>query len=298
MNELTDIKPIHTPALDALEREFARLAAADAAVRTARHAGMRAPRRWRLRVAATGVAGLAAALAVAVLSLGGVQPTSASALERAADAAASGSAAGLLAPGQFWYVRMRSDDQHAVFESWQDAAGQQRLRRTPLDSAGAPALDRTQASSGFALGLFDYDELRALPTDPQALLARIGEAIRGNSTWSADDGSEPLASNELLAIALLLDAPGTPELRAGLFRAAALIPGVHDAGAVTDPLGRAGEAVVHDAPDGSTSVRLTFDPDTGALLSLQSGRASFVELASGAVDAAGALPTGVTPVSR
>jgi hypothetical protein len=294
MNDL-DIEPIHTPALAALEQEFVRLSAAAQAsgtprIRTRR---IRTRRRWMLPAAATSLAGIAAVLAVGVLSVGGVQPAPASALERVADVVEHAPDSHLLGPGQYWYVRTQAqtDDQRSVVESWQDANGVVRTRITPLATGGRPT-ETTSTGQGFALGLFSYDELLALPTDPAALLERIGDAIDQNKAWTST--GLPLRVYELQAIWLLLDSPGTPELRAALFRAAALVPGVRSVGAVTDPLGRNGEAVVDDAP--GTPVQLTYDPSTGNLLSLRGGRTRVSVIATGGVDSIHGLPAGVARV--
>ena len=299
MTEL-DLEPIHTPALDLLEREFARLGAAAEQTPARRPAR----RRWVLPAAATSAVGAAVVLAATLLSLGSVRPTTASALARAADAAAQQPDADLLGPGQSWYTRTQSADGQTTFEAWRDADGRARLRSVPADEANGQERTTT-TSGGFALGLFDYDELLALPTEPAALLARIGEAIERDPAWSGGDpaANAPLGSSQFVAIGLLLDAPGSPQLRAALFRAAALIPGVEYLGDVTDPRGRAGEAVAYDAPNppvqgGSTPTTLTYDPATGELLSLRAGAATFVQLAADPVDAMGALPAGLAPLGR
>jgi hypothetical protein len=174
-----------------------------------------------------------------------------------------------------------------------------------------------------ALELFRYRELLALPTEPHALYQRIHGALaiaqerterelantkaeierrqqpHSNSgfavlkVWSA--GSSRGAA-ELSAVKGLLESPVPAAVRAALYRAAALIPGVHYDGQVHDALGRAGVGVSAGKP--GSEFELIFDPATGALLGQHSPVVGdSATLAAGVAGAITALPSGVPPLA-
>jgi hypothetical protein len=104
------------------------------------------------------------------------------------------------------------------------------------------------------------------------------------------------AAAELSAIKELLQSPVPPAVRAALYRAAALIPGVRYDGHVHDALGRAGVGVSAGKP--GTEFELIFDPATGALLGEHSALlGDSATAATGVVDAITALPHGVAPIA-
>lgn len=173
------------------------------------------------------------------------------------------------------------------------------------------------------LELFHYRELLGLPTDPHALYQRIHGALvaanarmrrafentqkelqrqqsagtnSGVATIKVWDVRGAQAAAELEAIEELLQSPVPPRVRAALYRAAALIPGVRYDGDVHDALGRAGVGVSAGRP--GTEFELIFDPATGALLGQHSpvvGDSATV--ATGVVDAITALPHDVAPLT-
>jgi len=63
----------------------------------------------------------------------------------------------------------------------------------------------------------------------------------------------------------LRESPQTPRLRATLYRALALVPGVQLLGASRDRLGRAATGVAFTQPNGERQ-ELLFDPDTAEIL--------------------------------
>ena len=65
----------------------------------------------------------------------------------------------------------------------------------------------------------------------------------------------------------LRESPAAPALRAGLYRALALVPGIELLGARSDSRGRAGTAVAFTA--GGRRSELIFDPATGDMLAEQ-----------------------------
>lgn len=144
----------------------------------------------------------------------------------------------------------------------------------PLDVAYFPAGDRGVT----------WDELYALPTDPDALEADL----RGRT--SADDGKarDPDARLFVNVGDLLRESPASPALRKALWEVAARIPGVTLVGTVTDDAGRQGVAVEH------AGQRYVIDTDDGRLLAESHGEWSTTYLEQGPSETAPA-PTNVGP---
>ena len=100
-------------------------------------------------------------------------------------------------------------------------------------------------------------ELLAFPADPRTIFdrlrARVGD--RGNSP----DGQVFTEIGDALR-----ESPAPAALRAGLYRALALVPGIELVGRVTDRAGRAGVAIAYT----EIGIRreLIFDPETSELL--------------------------------
>jgi photosystem II stability/assembly factor-like uncharacterized protein len=159
-------------------------------------------------------------------------------------------------------------------------------------------------------GLFSYQQLLALPTDPKALYKRIDEAVIAQESrifkqyrqaahgavrqLSKHELAVERASSDLFAIAGLLQSPAPTAVKAALYRAAALIPGVR-LRAARGALGHHDVAVYI----GKWSyLQLVFDPTTGAVIRqdnfLQSGSLSAV--AAGAVNSIYAIPRGVARI--
>ena len=259
------------------------------------------PRRRRWLLPAAGVA-VAAAAALALALTSGVEERrvapgdAAAALNQAADAAEEAGGLGVLGAGEYFYVHVReaylstSTDgpegswsilAPAELESWstRDAAGR-RLGRAfgrpsfPTDrdrerwiAAGRPPQTvtrtdthvRAQAKPWYLNDqAMSYRELLALPTDPAALRAHIREA-------AGDSGSSPDAETFTLIADMLRDNPVPSRVRAALYRALALVPGVTLRGELKDRLGRAGVGVSYDDEDGIRQL-LIFDPRTAAVL--------------------------------
>ncbi len=102
-----------------------------------------------------------------------------------------------------------------------------------------------------------YQELIALPADPDELLERIDEAAR--AAGQEVNYERFVVIGDLFQMSLL-----PPDLQAAIYRTAARIPGVELIGEVEDPVGRRGVAVgfVHYG----IRNEMIFDPDTGRLL--------------------------------
>jgi hypothetical protein len=177
-----------------------------------------------------------------------------------------------------------------------------------------------QGDDGFppAFALFRYRELMRLPTEPHALYERIHRALAIAQARSqrelqqavADAKARPQSGRmvwtvgvkdvqgaaELDAIKGLLESPVPTGVRAALFRAAALVPGVRYDGHVHDALGRAGVGVSAGRP--GSQFQLIFDPATGALLGQHSPVVGdSATLADGVVGSMTALPAGLAPIA-
>jgi hypothetical protein len=238
-------------------------------------------------------------------------------------------------------------------ETWIGADGTLRQRTIPLSQRFASAADRARwlaskqpipkppatdsISSGDGWfppqlsdggpdagdGLFSYQQLLALPTNPRALLQRVEHAqaaldarqsvafaqlvqnLPGQNGSVSTMHLVPLrgglsaaqltAISELQSLAELLTTPVPTAVRAALFRAAATLPGVTYDGRVADPLGRSGVAV--SVGRGAGQVRLIFNPKTGVLLdNIQGPVATSTIITQAVVDSISSLPAGLSPV--
>jgi hypothetical protein len=126
-------------------------------------------------------------------------------------------------------------------------------------------------TESFAPGSFAANDafganLSDLPTDPEEL-----------SQWLLDrtatsSNGFPLSVRTLTLVAELLQNPfAPPDLRASLYEAEALVPGIEALGPARDLLGRKGIAVgARSANSGAPTVySLIVDPDTGAVLATE-----------------------------
>jgi RNA polymerase sigma-70 factor (ECF subfamily) len=249
------------------------------------------PRRPRLRMLAIATAAVAAAAVVAGVFSSGGSPVGPS----PATAAVFHRLARLIAaqpltpgPGQYLYVESRSE--YPAFEGssscetlsldhrqiWigRDGSGLLRETRGPerfssaTDQAACLQVDpgmklRAGGTSNdwFApdcLALGPTNDWSSLSSDPQTLLQQMRKL----------DGGPPTAGEDFVHVGDFLretDAP--PAVRATIYQAAALIPGVELLGTVRDHAGRPGLGVAYSS-NGNTS-ELIFDPRTGELLGEQ-----------------------------
>ena len=188
----------------------------------------------------------------------------------------------------------------------------------PLPRSPTGADSTVQGDDGFppGLALFRYRELVRLPTEPRALYERIHRALAlaqarsqrelqqavedakaqpGRTIWTVGV-RDPQGAAELDAIKGLLESPVPAGVRAALYRAAALIPGVRYDGHVRDALGRAGVGVSAGRP--GSEFQLIFDPATGALLGQHSPVVGdSATLAAGVVGSITTLPAGLAPIA-
>ncbi|GGP90771.1 CU044_5270 family protein [Streptosporangium pseudovulgare] len=123
-------------------------------------------------------------------------------------------------------------------------------------------------------------DLRALPSEPDALKAWLLRSYKGHGTES----SAPMSRDAWLftvTTGLIADMPVTPEVRGAAFRMLAGLASIEVARDVTDAEGRTGTAVTIDEPeasamgkaaagdDGALRTRLIFDEKTGRALATE-----------------------------
>ncbi len=271
-----------TVARAALTRAIAAAALAPRPPR--RHYGARA---WRVRGAV-----VTAALAIAVLvvwpfGLGGGtsgSPALAATLNRLAQIAASGPS---LVPhrGQYLYVESASNQESDTIvngkecvtyaperrQVWTGADGSGLLRESFGTATFTSAADRSlcdampkgaisqpgTSSLWFAQHCFSIgpnNDVNALSTDPGTLLAQMRRA----------DGGPRSAGEDFVHVGdFLRETDARPALRAALYRATALIPGVRLLGTVRDHLGRSGLGAAY------RNHELIFNPRTAVLMAEQ-----------------------------
>lgn len=236
--------------------------------------------------------------------------TAAVALERAAGAVAKNSQETAPGPGEYAYSKVVSAYQHSYGswallaessrETWVSPDGSGRFEQQPGDArffgprdearceaelgenecdakklAGggmSEAMNKHMDVTGFGDESLDYEELKALPTDPDELSSLMRDAVS-----DATDVDYQM----FVTIGDMLRQPLTPvDLRVALYEVAARIPNIELVGEVTDPLGRSGTAVAIDtsghvtpAPEpGEEDFRheIIFDEETGEFLAERS----------------------------
>ncbi len=220
-----------------------------------------------------------------------------------------------LAPGEYWYVDAQQRYMLTVGDgpgysaitrstraTWTGRSGDgryvERTLGTPVffgprdrkrwEEQGRPLLtgsrpDQVSTASfgdhGVTIGsrTISYEQLDDLPTDGRAMYRELLAA-------AGDAGPSP--DEEVFATIgdLLRSEPVPPDIRAGLFRAAAYIKGIRLVGAVRDALGRRGVAIELHSRD--MLRRLVFDPQTALLLAEQdvlAERVGYLDAAAGTV---------------
>jgi hypothetical protein len=167
-----------------------------------------------------------------------------------------------LSEGEYHYrveeSALAGDQPVLRIERWITTDGSGREARTTPATAGAPGAGtdptvtaRTAADALDFAGL-SYAELRALPTDPAALIQRLEE--RGLISRS-DESAAAATLAELLSFQIT-----KPAVRAAAIDALGLLGG-RSVGTSDDGSGRRGVAVMGDNPDGMHWV-MVIDPST------------------------------------
>jgi hypothetical protein len=229
--------------------------------------GARPPRR-RLLAGGLGLAATAlAALALVVgLDSGGVQPATAAAFLRHAAAVVEQGADVVLEPGRYWYTRSEGEQDAARWtrEDWHSVTGSGRVLQRGDYAMDVTIDERDPVLYSFFPRGLTHEQLRALPTDVDALYARLHEA---GQIWAGQKDNQLGPEHEMLTFVgdwLRSGPPPPAALRAALFRVAARLPGIELLGPVRDATGRPGTAV---ALTGAGQRReLVFDPQTAELL--------------------------------
>jgi len=152
-------------------------------------------------------------------------------------------------------------------------------RGRPLPAApGARKVGVEPGGSSFELGgtPLTYAQIRALPTDPGQLAARLVElddAAGHDGAWTPEQIAtwrvEMLFSQSWT---LLSQFPAPPAVRAAAYRMLAGLPGLTVTGNVRDAKGRTGAGIGYayrNADGSSVETRLVIDPDTGSLLAYE-----------------------------
>jgi hypothetical protein len=276
----------------ALTRTIARSRTRDERARgLLRHRRPARRRRWFPTSATIGAAVAVCVLVIQLAGSGsdtGTSPALAAALGRLAQIAASGPSL-VPGPGQYLYVDSRNDGESDAYaggrtcithatdhrQVWIGADGSGLLQDTtgptrfssPGDRAFCIAMKLGPTTRGgtsklwFAARCFELgpgNDMQSLSTDPRTLLGQMRRIDGG----PAGPGEDFVHVGDFLR-----ETDASPAVRAALYRAAALIPGVHLLGTARDHLGRKGLGVAYD----SHGVRheLIFNPRTSALMGEQ-----------------------------
>lgn len=123
--------------------------------------------------------------------------------------------------------------------------------------------------------LFDGPKLSALPTDPVQLAAWLEDRVTDPKANAGAGNGFPVSVRTLTVTAELLSNPlASPDLRAALYEAEGLVPGIEDFGATTDAIGRHGIAVGTESSNSGAPTRysLIFDPTTSQVLATEQTR--------------------------
>lgn len=187
-----------------------------------------------------------------------------------------------VAQGKAWSV-YRSE----IREEWAagDGSGRRRVTEEPPQFVGPadratweaagkpnflPADSGHTAEESLPAGSFEGgvagEELSALPTGPTAL----SQALRQRAEEMHSSVPIPARTLELIG-ELLRNPAATPELRAALYKAAAMVPGIEYLGERTDVTGRKGLAVgvVSTYSGGPTLYSLIYDPRNSEALAME-----------------------------
>jgi len=162
-----------------------------------------------------------------------------------------------------WFARDGSERIERVHELWAEATYPTDQDRADAAAAGAlsqpPDEGRAVRFRDTKVAGFTVAELRALPTEPSALRARLERAELGYKSPS------PLVT----VTGLVLGSPLTaPDVRAAAFAVLRGLPGAKLVPGVTDPTGRGGNAVEFD--DDAWRTMYIFDPKTSELIATRS----------------------------
>lgn len=167
---------------------------------------------------------------------------------------------------------------------WTSAAPEGKPGRRIPAGPGTPKFGVT-AGLGFVLVSKDlsYEQIQALPTDPDALRAYLRRAeVEALGTFKPDDLEAWLVESLFShARSLLIELPTDPRVRAATYRMLSGLPGLHLTENVRDAHGRIGAGIsctIRSTDGTSYESMLVIDPQSGALLAVQEPSASTVFL--------------------
>ena len=204
---------------------------------------------WRLGVAVSGAAALAAGIVVAVQPSAPVALTVQLLADRASAAAL---ARPTVNPGQWVYrqivVTWGPGSPNTTMNSWETAND-------------AAFYGQWSNGDGYRHGFPDYFQLGSLPRDPAALDAYLENKSGGNA---APDARAAAALNDFDALLSNFVLP--PALQAEVYQALALLPGIQVDSHVTTIAGQAGVAFVEKATPQYANGEIILDPSTYAYL--------------------------------
>jgi len=165
-----------------------------------------------------------------------------------------------LGPGELLHLTETAIDHgsETTREQWTAVDGTGGARTSAPAGQDPPALTMYTAPGGLDFAGMSYDELRHLPTEPDALVARLDQLGGPTST-------RPGARAEALARVAALDVT-PPGVVAAAIRALEQLGG-RAVGPVPDGHGRVGIGVRGDDGDGTTWF-VVLDPDSGAALAV------------------------------
>ena len=276
--------------MEAIRRE-PRSAAPSTAPRAERtHKRMRSVQRRRRFVLAGGLATLGVGIAGALGLTTAATPVSALAaqMNQLAKVAASQDWTGIPGPGQYLYTESQGLTSSDTMANNQECAVSQVEHRQiwiATDGSGAlndtrdqsrftsaadqascaamkitdPGLQNSSWSARFPAGglSFPTNDWKSFSTDPATLLKQVHQR----------DGGPDTAGEWFTNVAdMMRESDVPPAIRAALYKAAALIPGVKLLGTQTDPTGQTGLGVGFPYASGQIHSELIFDHQTGRLL--------------------------------
>jgi hypothetical protein len=153
--------------------------------------------------------------------------------------------------GRYWKVHFKTRD---IYIS----------RSMDLTDVVAGRTVRTSHDPGWRLGsrTYTWNGLDGLTTNPALLLRQIENTTKA----SADEDEDTGTLGFVQASTLLANAPASPQLRGGLYRALAELKGVTVVGTVKDAAGRSGTELAYHGSVGTTEAII--DPKTSTLLEL------------------------------
>jgi hypothetical protein len=283
---------VYEAARHALERSISRSRQAGAPTARPQRRSSRLRRAWLVRGALAASVAIVALVTIGVPGNGGsTGPTAAvaAAFNQLANIAGSGSSL-VPGPGQYLYTDSENDYGSTAYahggtcvtnavqhrQIWIAANGSGLLRETngppmftsPADHAtclrllGKSQLPVAGTSNlWFAARCFQLgptNDMRALSTNPRVLLTQMRRI----------DGGPRAAGEDFVHVGdFLRETDASPALRAALYRAAALIPGVRLLGTVKDHSGRSGLGLAIDSH--GTRHELIFNPRTALLMGEQ-----------------------------